>query len=73
MMAIKQEAAQSNYRAQCYETFSVRNLRTLWKELNKCLDEDSSNVWSTDINLMTSTLSSCTCSFEGQATLNEYL
>ncbi len=47
----------------------------VWKELFKCLDNVLSNVWSTDlkINLTTSTLSSCTCSFEGQATLNEYL
>jgi hypothetical protein len=46
--------------------------KLVWKELNKCLDEGSPNVWSADINLTTSTLSSCTCSFEGQATLNEY-
>jgi hypothetical protein len=47
----------------------------VWKELFKCLDDVLSNVWSAylKINLTTSTLSSCTCSFEGQATLNEYL
>jgi hypothetical protein len=49
----------------------------VWKELTKYLVDVSSNVWSTDLsqrqNLTTSTLSSCTCSFEGQATLNEYL
>ena len=56
--------------------FASQNKGGMWKELNKCLVDGSSNVWSTDlklkdINLMTSTLSSCTCSFEGQATLNE--
>jgi hypothetical protein len=56
--------------------FASQNKGGMWKELNKCLDDDPSNVWSADlkdINLTTSTLSSCTCSFEGQATLNEYL
>ncbi len=43
----------------------------LWKELIQCLVDGFSQmfgrqIWVEDINLTTSTLSSCTCSFEGQ-------
>jgi hypothetical protein len=43
----------------------------VWKELSKCLDDILSKCLVGDKT--TSTLSSCTCSFEGQATLNEYV
>ncbi len=43
----------------------------MWKELSKCLDDVFVQMFGRKIT--TSTLSSCTCSFEGQATLNEYV
>ena len=51
--------------------FASQNKGGMWKELSKCLDDVFVQMFGRKIT--TSTLSSCTCSFEGQATLNEYV
>ncbi len=55
----------------CTENVGINLIVQLWKELSKCLDDVFVQMFGRKIT--TSTLSSCTCSSEGQATLNEYV